>query len=80
MEATVQKWGNSLGLRIPKLVATELGIEAGTRVGVSVEDHRLVISVERRPKYSLDTLLAGVKRTNLHEEVEWGDPVGNESW
>ena len=80
MEATVQKWGNSLGLRIPKAFAAELGVEAGTKVGIAVEENRLVVQVRRRPRYSLDALLEGVKKSNLHDEVDSGEAVGREVW
>ena len=81
MKARVQKWGNSLAVRIPTAFAAELGLEADTTIELSVRDDTLVI--ERNddlPEISLDELLAGVTDENTHEEIRTGPPVGNEVW
>lgn len=78
MRVSVQKWGNSLGLRIPKALAVEAGIEQGAELDVRVEDGRLVAApVVRIP--TLEELVAGITPENLHGEV-WADmtPVGRE--
>jgi len=73
----VQKWGNSLGIRIPKSLALKVGLEEGSEVDLDVEDGHLVI----KPKTAaLDELLAQVTPENLHKEVSTGDPQGRESW
>lgn len=79
MESRVQKWGNSLGLRIPKAFAEEVGVRAGSPVDVTVERGALVV----RPSsstYRLDQLLEAVTPENLHSEMETGLPVGDEVW
>ncbi len=80
MQTTIRKWGNSLGLRIPKSFAEEVGVEAGSEVDLSVEDGELIIRPNRGPKYSLKDLLRGISVENVHQEVETGDPVGREAW
>lgn len=80
MQTKIQKWGNSLGLRIPKSFAEQAGVEAGSEVDLSVEDGDLVIRPRRSPRYALKNLLRGVTDENLHEEVETGAPVGREAW
>jgi len=80
MQTKVQKWGNSLGLRIPKSFAQEAGVEAGSEVDLSVENGDLIVRPVRVPRYRLKDLLQGVTRKNIHEEVEFGDPVGREVW
>jgi len=80
MQTKVQKWGNSLGLRIPKSFAQEAGVEAGSEVDLSVENGDLIVRPVRAPSYRLKDLLQGVTRKNIHEEVEFGDPVGREVW
>lgn len=73
----VQKWGNSLGIRIPKSLALKIGLEEGSEVDLDVEEGCLVI----KPKSStLDELLAKVTPENLHTEVSAGEPQGRESW
>ncbi|WP_274365621.1 AbrB/MazE/SpoVT family DNA-binding domain-containing protein [Paenibacillus thermotolerans] len=73
----VQKWGNSLGIRIPKSLALKVGLEEGSEIDLDVEDGHLVI----KPKStSLEELLAQVTPDNLHKEVSTGEPEGRESW
>jgi len=76
----VQKWGNSLGIRIPKALATEAHINQGVDVDISVKDGRLVVEPVAVPQWSLEELLKGITDENLHEEVDWGPPVGKEVW
>ena len=80
MQTKIKKWGNSLGIRIPKTFAEEAGIEEDSEVDLSVQDGELVIRPKRRPSYSLKALLKRVTKKNLHSEVDTGDPVGNEAW
>ncbi len=80
MQTRIQKWGNSLGLRIPKSFAEEAGVEAGSEVDLSLEDGELVIRPKRAPKYDLRMLLRRVTAENVHTEVESGQPVGREVW
>jgi antitoxin MazE len=80
MLTRIQKWGNSLGLRIPKSFAADVEVEAGSTVDICVENGDLVIRPVRRRQYVLSELLEGVNVRNLHEEVSTGDPVGREAW
>jgi antitoxin MazE len=80
MKVRIQKWGNSLALRIPKAFATETGIEAGAEVEVSLDDGKLVVQPAARPAFTLDGLLAGVTRKNRHAEITTGRAVGKEAW
>jgi antitoxin MazE len=82
MRVAVQKWGNSLAVRIPRALAEEVGIERGSQVELAVEQGRLV-AVPLRPRasrYTLDELLAQVTDENVHDEVDFGPPVGKERW
>ena len=80
MVTKIQKWGNSLGLRIPKSFAKEAGVEEGSSVDIFLEGDRLVIRPIRRKKYQLSDILSQVREDNLHEEILTGDAVGRESW
>lgn len=80
MRSRVQKWGNSLGLRIPKVFATDTELVAGSEVEIEVDDGRLVITKVAKPSYRLEDLLTGITPENLHETVDWGEPVGVEAW
>ena len=78
METRVQKWGNSLALRIPKPLATQVGLEANTPVRLLLRGEELVIVPVTLPSLKLDDLLAQVTKHNLHGEVDSGPAVGRE--
>jgi len=80
MQTKIQKWGNSLGLRIPKSFAAEAQVEEGTTVDMSVQNGRLLLRPLRARKYTLNALLKRVSRKNLHTEVATGKVVGRENW
>ncbi|MHB8708773.1 MAG: AbrB/MazE/SpoVT family DNA-binding domain-containing protein [Desulfuromonadales bacterium] len=79
MLAKVQKWGNSLAVRLPKALADEVAVQLDTPVEISVRDHEIIV----RPivgKYRLDELLSQIKVDNLHGETLVEGPVGREIW
>jgi antitoxin MazE len=76
----IARWGNSLGLRLPKSVALEAQLDEGDTVSVSVKDGAIVVR-PARPTYSLEALVAKITKRNRHDETDWGTtPVGNELW
>lgn len=80
MIATVQKWGNSLGVRIPKPLAQDASLKEGVAVEMIVQNGRLVMQARKAPQYQLSALLKTIKRNNLHQEVNTGNPIGKEAW
>ena len=80
MRTYVQKWGNSLGLRIPRAFALEAGLAERTAVDLTVVDGRLVVTAVSEQSYTLDELLSQVTPDNLHGEWDTGRAVGAESW
>ena len=79
MRIQIQQWGNSLAIRIPKSFAQEIGIDYGSLVDLSLEKGEIIIKPIEEPQYSLDELLAGVTKENIHAEIETGDPQGKET-
>ncbi|PSB06466.1 AbrB/MazE/SpoVT family DNA-binding domain-containing protein [Pleurocapsa sp. CCALA 161] len=79
MTNIVNKWGNSLGLRIPQPIASKIGLTAGTVVSIEVVNNTIVVSPIKK-KYSLDELLEGVTPELIGGEYDWGTPVGKEVW
>jgi mRNA interferase MazF len=80
MHSRVQKWGNSLAVRIPKPFALEVGLAQDADVEITVDDGNVVISPRPGRSYRLADLLASVTKRNLHSEVDSGPSVGRESW
>jgi antitoxin MazE len=78
MRVKVQAWGNSLGLRIPKAYANELGVSAGSEMEVNVEAGALRAALA--PSAQLDALLAQITDENRHGELDWGGSIGSETW
>ena len=79
MRTRVQKWGNSLALRIPKTFAREAGIVAETPVDLYLADGKVVIAPVP-PETILEQLLAQITPENVHAEIDSGTAVGNEVW
>jgi antitoxin MazE len=79
MAIIVNKWGNSLGVRIPQPIANKVGLTAGMAVTIEVIDNTVVISPVPK-KYQLDELLVGVTPELIGGEYDWGEPVGAEVW
>jgi len=80
MLTKVQKWGNSLALRIPKAFAIDAQLENNSLVEVSLVDGQIVITPVAAPTWTLEQLLSGVNNNNLHHETDTGNAVGNEVW
>ena len=80
MRTRVQKWGNSLAIRIPKSFAVEMDMEQDSPVDVSLADGKLVVAPVQKPKPTLKQLLEQVTEENMHTEVDTGEAVGKEVW
>lgn len=80
MKVQIQKWGNSLALRIPKSFAIESKIEQGSTVEISLESGKIIVFPVAQQEFSLDDLLAQVTTENMHGEINTGSFVGKEEW
>jgi antitoxin MazE len=78
-KTTVSRWGNSLGLRIPREAAQQLKLRAGERVRVEIRSGTMTVTPMRK-KWSETELLRGVTPDMVAGEVDWGPPVGKEIW
>lgn len=80
MKTRIQKWGNSLALRIPKSFAVETGLDQDAIVDVALVDGKLIVTPLPASAITLEQLLAGVTDTNRHAEYDTGAAMGNEGW
>ena len=80
MLTKVQKWGNSLALRIPKAFALDAQLENDSFVEISIVEGQIIITPVVAPSWTLEELLAGINKNNLHREVDTGLAIGNEVW
>jgi Growth regulator len=77
MQAVVQKWGNSLGIRIPSAYAQDFNLRNGSTVEILQDQGKIVICPK---KQSLDDLVSRITDANRHEETDTGFSMGNEAW
>ena len=80
MQTKIQKWGNSLALRIPKSFALHVNLKQNELVDISIDKGKIIISPISQKEYSLEELLKGVSENNLHGEFDTGAPAGKEIW
>jgi len=80
MKAVVKKWGNSASVRIPAAVLQAAKLRLDDSVDVREESGRIVIEPVPRKEYVLAELVKAITSENLHEEVDFGRPVGKEAW
>lgn len=80
MRTRIQRWGNSLAIRIPKSFAEQAGLAEHTTVDMLLGDGKLSIAPVVERDLTLDHLLAEVTDENLHGEVKLGPVTGVEAW
>ena len=80
METRVQRWGNSLAVRIPKAFALQAKVGNDSRLNIDFRDGELILTPLPPTENALAAILAQVTPENLPEAWEPGPPVGNEAW
>ena len=80
MRIQIQKWGNSLALRIPRTYAQEAKVHKGSSVDMALKDGKFVLTPLSKPVYTLNKLLSGINKKNIHQEHDFGQPQGVEIW
>lgn len=80
VEAKLQKWGNSDGIRIPSSILKSLNIKTNDILNIEQEEDRIVISIPKKKKISLKERFKNYHGDNLSKEFSWDDPMGKEIW
>ncbi len=80
MVTKIQKWGNSLAVRLPKEVARKMHLHRGVRVSIEANSKIISIRPVKNEAPSLEELVLGIKPKHLHKETNWGRPSGKEIW
>jgi len=76
----IQKWGNSLAIRIPKPLAAQVGFKNQTPVTIEVSDGSIVISPQSEATMQLSQMVDNINQQNIHREIYFGTKQGRESW
>lgn len=79
MSGKIQKWGNSLAIRIPKTYAEALELSEGASIKMKIMKDKLVISRRKKQDIKLNELLSGINEKNTHKEVVYQKPVLKEA-
>ena len=79
MRTVVKKWGNSASVRIPAAVMQAAHLNLDEAVDVREESGRIVIEPAQRKEYDLAELVKQITAENLHDEADFGRPVGQEA-
>ena len=77
MKTKIQRWGNSLAIRVPKAIAETVGLHRDDELDMEVEDGKVILR-PRHGGFRLEELLAGITDENLHAPVDTGEPIGRE--
>jgi antitoxin MazE len=82
MITQLKKWGNSLAIRFPQSMLSQLNLKEDGEVEIRLEGNQMVLTPvsEKRPKYKLDDLLSEMTEENQQDLIDSGNPVGNEVW
>jgi antitoxin MazE len=80
MDTKIARWGNSLGLRLPKAVVEQADLHEGDSISISVGKQRKLVLVPKRKRLTLDELVAGITEENRYEEIPKGPSRGREEW
>lgn len=78
MTTKIQKWGNSLAIRIPNSFAETTQIREGSEIQLSIEQHKITVTKKVKPKYTLNDLVSKINKRNIHKEISFGSPIGKE--
>ena len=81
MTTTIQKWGNSQGVRIPKILLDSINWSENEEVSINIEENKLVIEkAKTQNRKNIKELFKDYKGEYKPEEIDWGEPEGEETW
>lgn len=81
MTQNLQKWGNSAGVRLPKKVIEEAGLNMDEPLEITIKGRSVILTpTNKRKKITLENMLKGVTPEDVGGEYDWGPPVGKEIW
>ena len=80
MKVKLQKWGNSSGIRIPSNILKSLNIKTNDILNIKQEEDKIIISIPKKKKISLEERFKNYKGKNLAKDFSWDEPMGRELW
>lgn len=80
MQTSVKKWGNSLAIRVPQAIASQINITEGSKIKLILKNNIIEIIPTESKKYNLKNLLSTITNENHHLEISTDSPIGKEIW
>ena len=80
MEARLQKWGNSTGIRIPSIILKSLNLKKNDKMNIEQYEDKIIITKSNKEKISLNERFNNYNGKNLAKEFSWDNPKGKEKW
>ncbi len=80
MEARLQKWGNSIGIRIPNSILKDMNLKFNDILVFKQEDNKIIMSIKKDKKISLKDRFENYEGDCVSESFDWGEPMGKEIW
>jgi antitoxin MazE len=80
LTATIQKWGNSHGIRLPQIILDGLNLKEGSEVEITPQNNGILIKSIHMKRPKIQELFEGYNGDYQPEEIDWGEPVGGEIW
>lgn len=80
MEIVIKKWGNSDGIRIPSNILKALNLKTNDVLNIDTDGEKIIISVPKKKKISLENEFKNYKGKNLAKDFSWDESVGKEIW
>lgn len=80
MQLTLKQWGNSCGVRFTKEFMKQAGVKVDDTLDASFEDGRIILTPGFRHRSLRERAAEYGGNLNLSDEINWGEPVGNEVW
>ncbi len=80
MVTTIQKWGNSQGIRIPKSILENLSWNENEQIMILVDNGKLIMKKAKEKRKNIKELFKDYNGNYKTSEIDWGEPKGNEIW
>ncbi len=80
MQVSLQRWGNSQGIRIPKSIVNEMNLDKNQKFDLTIQDEKIILTKQQENFSLIRELFENYETENNQIEFDWGKPKGNEIW
>lgn len=80
MQVSLQRWGNSQGIRIPKSIVNEMNLDKNQKFDLTMQDEKIILTKQQQIVSLIRELFENYETENKPSEFDWGKPRGNEVW